>query len=435
MILFFGLILQVNNFIFKADYDESEEKLFPLKMSSTMAFEWNQTWGGVDYDFGYGIAMDSSRNIYVTGTTMSYGAGDEDLFLVKFDSSGGYQWHRTWGGIDTDIGSEVAVDSLDNVYIVGTTENFGSVNFDIVLVKYDNLGVQQWNQTWGGNGFETGRSMMIDSLNSVYIVGETDSYGAGEDDVVLIKFNSAGTYQWNRTWGGSEKEVGNEITMDSLGNIYVTGYNGSTGLLPSDMVLVKFDSFGIEQWNRTWNERESDIGNGVAVDTLDNVYVVGSKVNISVSLDRDVFLVKYNSSGALQWNRTWGGDDMDSGGKMVLDSLNNIYIIGEIRSFGAEGVDTVLIKYDISGAQKWYRTWGEEWHEYATGITLDSSDNIYISGATNSFGPGHYDIFILKYSEQGETAIPGFDPLIVIGIASMVIVINIPILYWRKKHN
>jgi len=431
--MFFGLVLQVNKTIFKADYYENNEKLYHLKTSSAIAFEWNQTWGGVDFDFGWGIALDSARNIYVTGTTMSYGAGAEDLFLVKFDSSGGYQWNRTWGEIDTDIGSEVAVDSLDNVYIVGSTENFGSGNFDIVLVKYDNLGVQQWNLTWGGTGFETGRALMIDSLDNVYIVGDTDSFGAGEDDLVLIKFNSSGGYQWYRTWGGSDKEVGNEITMDSLGNIYVTGYNGSTGLIPSDMVLVKFDSFGIEQWNITRNEREHDVGNGVAVDSLDDVYVVGSMVNLVSSLDRDIFLVKYNSSGSLQWNQTWGGNDMDSGAEVVVDSLNNIYVVGD--SFGAGLVDTVLIKYDISGTQKWYKTWGEEWYDYATGLTLDSSDSIYISGATDSFGPGHYDVFILKYSEQGETAIPGFDPLIVVGIASMVIIINLPILYWRKKRN
>ena len=324
------------------------------------------------------------------------------------------------------------MDSMDNVYIVGSTSSFGLGSFDIVLVKYDNFGVQQWNRTWGGTGVEWSNYVMIDSLDNVYIVGDTSSFGAGDDDLLLVKYDSSGIQQWNRTWGGSDPEVGTGITMDSLGNIYITGYNMSSGLYPRDMVLVKFDSFGMEQWNRTRNERDIDRGNGVAVDSLDNVYVVGD-MGIFGDSDYDIFLVKYNSSGIQQWNRTWGGSDTDTVGGVVVDSLNNIYVIGNTESFGAGAIDTVLIKYDISGTQKWYKTWGGEDSDRGHGLTLDSSDNIYLTGGTYSFGAGDYDIFIIKYKDQEETAIPGLELLIIIGVASLVAVVSIAILYWRRK--
>lgn len=94
------------------------------------------SWSGNDYDYGRGLAVDSSNNVYLVGTTSSFGAGLYDMALVKYDSSGVQQWNRTWGGSNYDYGSGVAVDSLNNMYLAGDTLSFGAGSRDMVLVKF-----------------------------------------------------------------------------------------------------------------------------------------------------------------------------------------------------------------------------------------------------------------------------------------------------------
>ena len=124
-------------------------------------------------DRGYGVAVDSSDNVYLAGYTYSSGAGGNDMVLVKYDSSGVQQWDRTWRGIDSAVGSVLAVDSSDNVYLSGWTISFGEGLFDMVLVKYDSSGVQQWNRTWGGSSDDEGRGVAVDSSDNVYLSGYT----------------------------------------------------------------------------------------------------------------------------------------------------------------------------------------------------------------------------------------------------------------------
>ena len=167
------------------------------------------------------------------------------------------------------------------------------------------------------------------------------------------------------------------------------------------MLLVKYDSNGIQQWNRTWNERAIDIGNGVAVDSLDNIYVTGS----SKTIDSDMLLVKYDSFGMQQWNRTWGGNGNDPGGSIVINSLDDIYILCRTDSYGAGLIDTALIKYDTFGTQKWYKTWGLEGYDSGSDLTIDPLDTIYLTGTTDSVGEGGYDIFIISIGDNIEPKI------------------------------
>lgn len=108
--------------------------------------------------------------------------------LLSASNSVAIEWDLTWGGISPDYGRGVAVDSYDNVYLAGRTESFGAGSYDMVLVKYDSSGVQQWNRIWGGSGWDSGYGVAVDSSDSVYLAGHTSSFGAGFWDMVLVKF-------------------------------------------------------------------------------------------------------------------------------------------------------------------------------------------------------------------------------------------------------
>ncbi len=426
LILYFTFILQLNDTIFYKHDNKSNRTILPiLSTGDATVYKWNRTWGGSDSECGKGVAVDSSGNIYVAGTTGTLETGGSDMCLVKYDSSGVQQWTCTWGGSSSDYGSGVAVDSSGNIYVAGTTGVL-LVNFyrylhpicgDMCLVKYDSSGAQQWNRTWGGSSGDYGSGVAVDSSGNIYIAGYTESFGAGSWDMCLVKYDSSGVQQWNRTWGGRFYDAGHGLTLDSSGNIYIVGYTRSFGAGNYDMCLVKYDSSGVQQWNRTWGGSDEDYGNGVAVDSSGNIYIAGYTGSFGAG-GGDMYLVKYDSSGVQQWNRTWGGRFYDTGHGLTLDSLGNIYIVGYTSSFGAGYSDMCLVKYDSSGAQQWNRTWGGIFMDEGFGLTLDSLGNIYIVGRTWSFGAGAHDMCLVKFFidsdgdgfSDEEEALSGYDP-------------------------
>ncbi|MFX1497671.1 MAG: SBBP repeat-containing protein [Promethearchaeota archaeon] len=368
-----------------------------LSTSNSHTQEWNRTWGGSNYDEGMGVAVDSADNVYLAGYTYSFGAGSDDMILTKYNSLGVQQWNRTWGGSNYDEGMGVAVDSADNVYLAGYTESFGAGSGDMVLAKYNSLGVQQWNCTWGGSSSDMGTGVAVDSTDNVYLVGYTYSFGAGYYDMVLAKYNSLGVQQWNRTWGGSSIDEGTGVAVDSADNVYLAGYTYNFGAGSGDMVLAKYNSLGVQQWNCTWGGSSLDEGTGVAVDSADNVYLVGYTLSFGAGY-YDMVLAKYNSLGVQQWNRTWGGSSIDEGTGVAVDSADNVYLAGYTYNFGAGSGDMVLAKYNSLGVQQWNCTWGGSSLDEGTGVAVDSADNVYLVGITSSFGAGSYDMVLVKFT-------------------------------------
>jgi len=427
-IQFGGVNLSIN------DEGSGNKKITPiLSDGNSISFEWYRTWGGGHNDYGYGVAVDLLDNVYLAGITWSYGWGVRDMVLVKYDEEGVQQWNCTWGGADHDYGYGVAVDSLDNVYITGGTHSLGAGGGDMVLVKYDGDGVQQWNRTWGGAFWDYGRGVAVDSFDNVYITGGTHSFRAGSADMVLVKYDGNGVQQWNRTWGGGDDDYGYGVAVDSLDNVFFAGTTYSFGAGYEDMVLVKYDGDGVQQWYRTWGGGGYDYGYGVAVDSLDNVYITGGTDSFGAG-SYDMVLVKYDGNGVQQWNRTWGGGGYDGGAGVAVDSLDNVYITGGTHSFGAGHYDMVLVKYDGNGVQQWNRTWGGGDDDGGAGVAVDSLDNVYLAGATESFGVGYDDMVLVKY---GIAERPPSDELImiliiVVSIAS-VVGVGIAITYFIRK--
>lgn len=396
-----------------------------------IVYEWNRTWGGISngtyegssFDRGNGITLDSSGNIYIVGDKEISGTGtydNYDMCLVKYDSSGELQWNRTWGASGRDYGRGIALDSSGNIYIVGDTEKVGTGTYDMdmYLVKYDSAGVLQWNRTWGGSSHEQGKGIALDSSGNIYIAGSTDDEGTGIPDMCIVKYDSSGVLQWYKIRGGGNKpEHCNGIALDSSDNIYLVGVKESAAWHGSyDMCLVKFDSSGVQQWLRMWgaevNTNYYDCGYAIALDSSDNIYIVG-ETQISYALGYDIALVKYDSSGVLQWYRRWSGNNYDYGFAVTVDSSDNIYIAGSTYDFGAVGNDMCLVNYDSSGTQQWNRTWDRGSDDRCMGIALDSSYNIYLTGSTRL---GKYDIDVCLVKYKHDIPIDSIPPITTINL-------------------
>jgi len=213
------------------------------------------TFGGTSSDGGEGIAVDSSGNSYITGYfqgTIDFGGGDvtsagsNDIFVLKLNSSGTFQWVSTFGGTSSDGGEDITVDSSGNSYITGyfkATVDFGAGNVtsagsdDIFVLKLNSSGTFQWVSTFGDTSFDVGRGIAVDSSGNSYITGYfggTVDFGGGDVtsaggyDIFVLKLNSSGTFQWVSTFGGTSVDRGEAITIDSSGNSYITGYFQAT---------------------------------------------------------------------------------------------------------------------------------------------------------------------------------------------------------------
>jgi uncharacterized delta-60 repeat protein len=361
---------------------------------------WISTLGGAGSDLGRGLAIDSAYNFYALGNTGSTGAGINDFLLAKHDSSGTIQWQRVLGGAGTETASSVAIDSTGNVYVLGSTNSTGAGNSDFLLAKYNSVGTIQWQRILGGASDENGNSIAIDSSDNVYVFGLTSSAGAGFTNFLLAKYNSSGTIQWQRILGSTGDEQGLGVAIDSTGNVYVIGMTSSAGAGSIDFLLAKYDPSGTIQWQRVLGGAGVDWGQSVAIDSSNNVYVLGY-TNSTGAGSNDFLLAKYNSSGTIQWQRVLGGAGSDVGRGVSIDSSDNVYVIGQTASTGAGSNDFLIAKYNSAGTIQWQRVLGGAGSDVAFSIAIDSSDNVCVIGQTASTGAGSNDFLLAKLTNDG----------------------------------
>jgi len=358
-----------------------------------------------------GLVIDSLGSIYVAGSMDNMNGtitGDDyevDIFLLKYDSLGAQQWNRTYQVSKRNICNDLVLDNQDNIYLVGYTVLDGHA---LLLLKYNSSGHLQWNKTWGKE--HDGVSIKIDSYNNILVSGST----LNSKNIFLQKYDTSGNLIWNRTWETPEHDEGVSMDLDSSNNVYIGGTTNVSGT--KDVILVKYNSLGEFQWNLTCKIPKDVCCNDIIIDTLDNMYILGQVYGSSS--DYGMWLLKYDNSGNLLWNVTWGElGTYSSGNGVALDASDNIYITGSTR------LSVVLVlKYDSTGDLKWNYTQGVRDDDRGSAIKIDSSENIYICGETNSIGDDassfNTDTFLLKLSKADSQAfIPGYNlPIVTLSV-------------------
>ncbi len=341
------------------------------------AMIWQRTWGGSSNEQGTGLALDRSSDIYVTGETTTFGLGGSDIFLLKYNSSGGLLLQRTWGGTQNEVGTGVAADYSGNVFVTGYTNSFGAGGNDTVILRFNSTGSLVWQRTWGGVADDHANGITTDSAGGIYIVGETSSTGAGGSDAFLLKLNQTGSLIWERTWGGNKTDYANGLVVDHFGNIYITGFTRSFGVPGSDVFLLKLNSSGNLLWQRIWEASGADsFGNSVGVDAYGTVYVAGSTLDTGTS---SVLLLKFDSTGSLEGQSTWGSGYV--GRSLAANSTTGVLVTGT----SSRSQTAVLLRFDSSGNLLRQRSWGIA--SSGNGITTDADGNAIITGTVGTPPP------------------------------------------------
>ena len=356
-IVFLIALIGICNMSNVSAYETESPDEPPQSLDGPVAVEWYRTWGGSGYDEGRSVATDSSGNIYIVGTTWSYDVGGGDIALIKYDREGRERWERIWGGPDIERGYGVATDNYNNIYVAGYTKSYGGGGENMLLLKYDSTGILQWYRTWDRSDYDRAYGVAVDSSGYIYLGGDSLS------DMVLVKYSNIGTKQWEKTWDSGGLDMCMDIAIDSSDYIYTTGN-----------YLMKFNYFGTIQW---YSYLGGGLYYGVAVDSSDNVYTTGRCVEYSGRIY--IGTKKYNSSGVHQWNDFYYGSENICGVDIAVDSYDDVYIVAQTQDYN-------LLKYGYGGFQL-ISSWGGS-NDFPWGISIDSSNNIYLSGYTYSLGGG-----------------------------------------------
>ena len=363
---------------------------------------WSKGLGDTAFDQVGGVALDGFGNVYATGSfqgTVNFGggnlvsAGERDVFLVKYAPDGTHIWSKRFGDADVDIVDAIAVDGSGNVVIAG--EFRGAINF-----------------------------------------GGGSAVSAGLSDMFVAAFNASGTFRWNRFAGSTVQDYARAVTIDSDGNVIVTGGFQNTvdfgggGLASAgqvDMFLVRYDNNGTHQWSQRFGGTGSDVGIELATDTNGDIVLGGifsntvnfGGGNLTSAGQLDIVLARYDASGGHLWSNAWGGTGTESMEGVSVGPSGDICITGAFSNtvdFGggalvsAGSLDIIVAGYTSAGAHLWSRRFGNTSDDRGFALDRLPSGNIVVIGrfyVSVDFGgglrtsPGNADIFVAELDPAG----------------------------------
>jgi len=334
-----------------------------VKYNTNGVILWQRRLGFADPDDrAYGIAVDSSGNVYVCGYFGNNGGDSDDFLTAKYDTNGNIQWRRSLNVIGFSSGYSVAVDSSSNVYVCGVTNSFGN---RIQIVKYNTSGNIQWQRILTSGNY--GQGVAVDSSGNVYVCGYS-SY-----DIQIAKYDTNGTILWQRSLGESST-YGQGVAVDSSGNVYVCGYSTYSGRF--DVQIAKYNTNGTILWQRRLGDSEIQEGYGVAVDLVGNVYVCGIYSNSPYST-KNFLIAKYDTNGIIQWQRRLDGSGINEVYGIAVDLIGFFYVCGTSTVSG--NTNFLFAKLPGDGSLTGTYTVGEYSFTYGASSFTDQESSLVVN--------------------------------------------------------
>ena len=387
--------------------------IFLLKYDSKGNVLWAKSAGGNGYDYASCLALDSNGNCYITGyfrssiigfdsltITKTSGGQHSDLFIVKYDSSGYVKWAKSAHGDSEDDSRSIWVENNGDFYITGSFYS-SSIYFDTIqltnnyhdyadfyIAKYNTLGKVKWVKSAVGNHYDFGNSVSVDHSGNCYVTGNFNSTSiifdsltltnttAGEfANLFIVKYDSSGNALWVKSTQGTSDAHGESIWAEGNGNLYISGSFYSSS--------INFDTINLT--NHSYNKA-------------------------------DLFIAKHNALGDVVWAKSAGGEGDDNSSNITADESGNLYITGDFGSSSVsfdnynlinsdEYDDMFIVKYNSNGNVNWAKSAGGYYYDFGTSLSIDPDGFILHTGCfyeninfspTTLISNGQYDFFLAK---------------------------------------
>jgi hypothetical protein len=362
--------------------------------------QWAVTFGWTGMENALCVQQTSDGGYILGGYTSSYGAGSYDFWIVKLDADFQYEWEVVYGGTLSDVATSIQETSDGGYIVAGETVSFGPANGNMWIMKLDSTGNRVWQRYYGGVNNDVATSIQETSDGGFIVGGHTNSFGAGDYDVWVLKLFSDGTEDWHHTSGGTGREYCRSVRQTSDGGYIMAGSTSSSGAGGDDAWVVKFTPSGTIDWQMTYGGVNADEGWDIQ-ETSEGVYVlVGDTMSFGAG-GYDIWALKLDSAGVLIWQWTFGGVGDDRARSVVETSDDGYVVAGFTNSYGAGVDDTWIIKLDITGALLWQITHGGSSGEVIECIQETSEGGFIASGYTGSHGAGGADVLLLKLYPDG----------------------------------
>lgn len=344
--------------------------------------------------------IESENGYIVTGLSDAGSVGGWDSWIMRYDYQGNLKWNFTYGSTTDEDSVELV--ELDNSYIV-SGYNKSSGDFDLYLMKTLKNGSLEWKTNFKGNTYERGNKIIGLNQTNFLVFGTTDdsSISAGQEDFLLLNYDFSGNLLWNKTYGGSTFEEGENIIKTSDGGYLLTGDRDLESGNSYDIWVVKLNSTFEQQWNKTFSTSGSDHVREITQHPNGDISIYG--YTNGLGNDDQIWIIKTNSTGDELWNKTYGGagSEVIKNGLYVEDD-NNIYISAVTTSYGNGGEDGWILKVDSNGNHLWNNSYGGVSDDRFYSIIKSSQGGLVTTGYSSSYGSGSEGLWVLKLTSNGQ---------------------------------
>jgi hypothetical protein len=360
---------------------------------------WENSFGGNGFEHCYAAAPSGDGGYVLAGWTDSFGRGEQDMYLAKLNAKGEKEWESVFGGNRDDY-CESVCHTRDGGYILsGYTQSFGAGDYDMYLVKTDSQGRLEWQKTFGGKDYDVCWSVEQTRDGGYILGGDTRSFGP-DCDMFLVKTDFSGELEWQRTCGGPENDYCQAVHQTADGG-FVLGGDSETMVRPhhynSDMFLVKTDPAGQVEWQKRFGGPGSD-GCFALQQTRDGGFILAGDYQASETSSYDIYLVKTDSRGGLQWQRTYGGQGWDDAHAVVQTGESDYLVAGYSESFTDGNFDAYLLKIDACGNTCWSASLGGQGNQFAYAVLEPASGKWLLAGYSEP-GNGGDDVWLAGTSD------------------------------------
>ncbi|MEP7265181.1 MAG: T9SS type A sorting domain-containing protein [Bacteroidota bacterium] len=372
-----------------------------LGFNSNAQNRFQKTFGGAVLDWSNSVIQTNDSNYVLLGSTKNFGAGMQDILLIKTNTSGDTLWSSALGLPPGDEEGATVQQTSDGGFIItGTTWSTGAGGDDFILIKTNASGVVDWSRTYGGANvdFCTGGQPCFDG--GYVLSGYTTSYGAGGADMYVIRTNAAGDTLWTRTIGNNGPDYAYSIAQTSDSGFVLTGSFTVSG--NDDMALVKLDASGSLMWAKVIGDSADEVGYSV-IQSADGGYCIAGSTLSFGNGNMDGFMAKTDDTGTLLWTQAFGTSDSDL--FYCVKPLNDgtgYVATGYANRQGSAHDDLILLKTDLNGAIVWSSVMGGTTAGRDVGrYVFETWDGSFlVSGFTQSFGGGT-EAYFIKTDSQG----------------------------------
>lgn len=359
---------------------------------------WAKTYGGTEDDDAFYVQQTSDRGFIVGGNTESFGDIHGDFWIIKLNSDGNIQWQRAYDGGGLEIFGSMQ-QTTDGGYIAaGSTQDIrlGSMSRDFWVLKLENDGDIQWQKAYGGSSADGPATAIQQTSDGGYITGGlTQSFGEMPGDLLVLKLDDLGNIEWQKSYGGTglERRVEN-IRQTNDGGFILTSV--TTSFTPESSIWVlKLNALGDIQWQKVYSEEAA----GIDVEDIqlanDGGYILLAERFVR-PLDQDFWVLKLEDDGDIQWQKAYGGTGLDDAQPIRQTSDGGYIMGGSTTSFGVSGEDLWIVKLDSDGNIQWERTYGGDRDDEAISLGQTSDGGYIAAGGTESFGTAGKDFWVLR---------------------------------------